>query len=697
MTKISLLTVVVAVLASSAPANDTALVLEDHSGKDPSARVTEGPTLRGEGFQVRLGRAGTLQVEIGTDWYVLETNLSFPGDPIGWNRLGEDPTTEGSEWRVDPPVGREDGILQAAKGKHHSIERKAAIAGHRVEVSDTITNLANQDLAILYRQEWAAPTPFQPLLLAGQEIAGIRKTSENPTALLGQSDSGLGWLAEDDILRLQMEAAASANLLRISVSHFALRPGESHTFRYALYPRQKGGDYWSFINQARRDWKVNFTVQGPFDYFDLTRDMDLVRDRERLKAYLERKKLGVVAFSPWVDYDNYNYRTGRPTSREELKALGREARDAFKSVAPEILCIGCIEGNLVSLPPQAQKALWDSSPDRPQNQYPLSEPQMEILRSFDLPWNDCLLVNEDGRCRYELYYRGSGDRRIPMIAIAVYAAPGNGQHRYWMDQARFLIEEVGLDGLYIDQFSLAFNDSQRYSHENWDGRTVDVNPSAGEIARRYTDGALVGIEARRELAEYVLARGKYMLANTFPAVERMQSVPIHRFNESEWSFNLFGWEEGDKPPLAAYPCEGHLSTPISLGVRPGRDGDSRAAENYARLIHKAAIAYLRHGLLYYHYGTSIPEEGPGAGQYGALNHMFPITPLEIREGAVIGQERIVTCVSGEFRLKKRTEPLIRVFDIRGLPVSVDTEIRNQDGEWLIRLSLRDWAEIGVIE
>lgn len=455
-------------------------------------------------------------------------------------------------------------------------------------------------------------------------------------------------------------------------------------------------DYWTFVNQVRRDWDVNFTVYGPFDYIDVTRRMDLFRDRERLKAYLARKRLGVIAFAPWVDYDNYNYAAGRPTTRAELKPLMQEAMAAVKSIDSSIFCIGCIEGNLVSLPADAQRALYESVPDRPAGQYQLSPDQMSLLKRYDIQWKDCLLQNREGQYRYELYYRGGGDVRFPMVAIAVYAAPGNGQHRYWLDEARFLVEEVGVDGLYIDQFSLAFNDDQRYSYDSWDGTTVDVDLKTGQIARRYTDGGLVGAGARRDLAEYVLKKGRYMLANTFPVVPDMQSVRMHRFNESEWTFDVFSWSDGEKPPLRAYPCECHFSTPIGLGLRPERYGD-KGSEGYAHVIMKGAIAYLRHGMLYYHYGSEIPENGPGAGEYGAINHMFPLTPVELHEGWIVGKERIVTCVSRTFEWPDARKPEIVVSDLAGRAVAPQATLSQEGGKWKVDLRLKDWAEIAVIE
>ena len=662
----------------------------------PAEPINDGERLVGTGYEVRVGVHGGIQVQVGQERYLIETMLSLPGDAIGWNRLRGQESEGEPGWK--PATGKAgDGRIEvSALGAHYTLARKVELAGHRVIVTDELTCTSAEDAGILYRHQLTTPGPFAQRLLGGASQRAIRMTAENPTVFVAQSASRLGWLAEDDVLRLQMAAGSMPNQVTISADHFALQPGRSHTFRWVLYPLASEADYWAFINQARRDWDVNFTLYGPWTFFDLSRHMGLIRDPEKLKQYLTRMRLQVIALNPWVDYDNYDFETGRPMDRAKLKRLCREAVATLKRVDPNILCIGAIEGNLVSLPEDAQQAIWDSHPNRPQNQYQLTPEQMEILKKFDLRWQDCLLQNKQGQYRYELYFRGEGERKIPMIAIAVYAAPRNGQHQYWLDQARYLLEDVGLDGLYIDQFNMAFGDDQRYSYDKWDGTTVDIDAATGRITRRYLDAALVGIDARRDLADYVLTKGRYMVANTFAATRTMQSVRMHRFNESEWYIDVFSWRDGQEPPLLAGPCKGHLSTPIALGTRPSRYGD-KAEANYAKIIHKAAIAYLRHGLLYYHFGTHIPESGPGAGEYGAINHMFPITPVELGPGFVIGEERVVACVSGTYRWRQERRPKIMVFDLEGRSVAVNAEVTKATGGWDVKLTVKDWAEIGVIE
>jgi len=323
-----------------------------------------------------------------------------------------------------------------------------------------------------------------------------------------------------------------------------------------------------------------------------------------------------------------------------------------------------------------------------------------------LRWRDCLYTGPDNRHAYELYYRGplydpAGDRnerdarRTPMMALMVYAAPGNDQLAYWLEQARFIIEDVGLDGLYIDQFSMAFTELQRFSYEKGDGLTVDIDPATGRIARHCTDAGWVGAGARRELIEYVLSKGKVMVANTAAAVEEVQALPVARFMEAEFSANASAWRDGVKPRLRYYPCKGHLGSPLALGSRPELACESGTAM-YARFIMRTAVDYLRHGVLFYHYCTEIPEQGAGRGEYGALNHMFPFTPVELHHGWLLGKERILTAVPGTFTFGVAQPVRVHWYDAAGKLTDRQGEQRVEQGRRLVRLALDEGEMAAVV-
>jgi len=224
---------------------------------------------------------------------------------------------------------------------------------------------------------------------------------------------------------------------------------------------------------------------------------------------------------------------------------------------------------------------------------------------------------------------------------------------------------------------------------------VDVDPATGRIAKKYVDVELAGAPAKAELINYVLKTGKVFVANGYSPTREAQSLPAFRFEEAEWCFEPLELGRGEKPPLFYRMCQGHLSTPIGLGFRPERLKNGQEA--YAKAIMKSVITYLRHGGLYYHYTTDIPSAGPGAGEYGPLNHMYPITPMELHEGYIVGKERIITAVSGTYLWKTPARPKVLLFDITGRQIDARAEIQAVEGGWSVKLNIEDWESVAVIE
>jgi hypothetical protein len=77
--------------------------------------------------------------------------------------------------------------------------------------------------------------------------------------------------------------------------------------------------------------------------------------------------------------------------------------------------------------------------------------------------------------------------------------------------------------------------------------------------------------------------------------------------------------------------------------------------------------------------------------------MTPITPVELREGTVIGKERILTAVSGTFAWPEAARPRCLRFDLRDLPVEGGFEVTPAANGWTVKVALQDWAETAVVE
>ena len=266
-----------------------------------------------------------------------------------------------------------------------------------------------------------------------------------------------------------------------------------------------------------------------------------------------------------------------------------------------------------------------------------------------------------------------------------------------MEQVKFIIDEVGMDGVYIDDFSQAWGGGYgAATHAKWDGYSVDIDPKTGKIERKYTNGGLAGATARKNLCEYALSRGKIVVANSCAAVHETQSLPVVRFLELYMvSFNPHSIRDGEKPPFLSALSRAHLASPIALAI--GGQNLNTDRENFARGFMKGIITLVRNGLLYYHNDPAIPETGQGSGEYGPINHMFPITPMRLFEGGIEGKERTITCISGTYTWDHERPPRIFLFDEVGREKKHNFKPQKTDAGWKVVIKLRDWQEIAVIE
>ncbi len=644
--------------------------------------VAPAASLEVDGLTAAAGKSGQLELKTAKGVYSLESFFAYPGETIGWNALSEG--EGGGEPRWDPEVRRagEKAIEITAQGSRYALHRRIRVERGTVAIEDEVIQRGEEPAGILLRHRLTSPAAFREAFTASG--------AENPAVFLSGERESLGILPEDDVSRLRFEAGLGMprNQARLRIGDAALERGKSRAFRFRLYFFEAGADLFTFFNRVRRDWKSNFTILGPFSFFDV--GPPLLDDPGRLRAYLQRRRLRLAALSPWLDYDPGSF--DRVWPREEYKRRMQQAARALKAADPEIRCLGCIETDWVAIDPEkipGGDKLPRAAPGGPSGNHWLSNAETRILEAAELPWKDSVKRSKEGLLQLELYSRGGR----PQTSLSVYPRPGNHQHRFLLEQARFLLDEVGLDGFYIDEFSQSWAGSGIRSYEGEDGLSAEIDPGTGRLGRRFVDCGLAGIETRIELCRYALERGKLAVANTYASSMEEQAMPVQRFSETWAMFDPMAVADGEKPPLNPFLLRGALASPIGLGIA-GASGKRDAA----RRLMKAVVFYLRHGLLYYHYALDdLPESGDGSGEYGPVNRMFPLTPLALHEGWIEGEERIITAVSGDFKLASKEKPAVYLYDLSGREKPPRFAAEAEKGGWKVAARLRDWAEIAVIE
>jgi hypothetical protein len=123
-----------------------------------------------------------------------------------------------------------------------------------------------------------------------------------------------------------------------------------------------------------------------------------------------------------------------------------------------------------------------------------------------------------------------------------------------------------------------------------------------------------------------------------------------------------------------------LYSPIALGDHL----TERTEEDAYRWMLKA----LNYGCLYNWYSDRILPTRPTLASY-----MFPITPMELHEGAIIGRERILTRVSGLYGWGDASKHTVHVFNDQGIEQPEFNAPRvERDGSSYTELRLpEDWS------
>jgi hypothetical protein len=691
---------VVCIVVLCGVTNNSARAEEPQKGSVP---------IEGTGFTLAVTEGGALQLTREGRTYTVESAFSHPGDKIGFNNLSAKPgANQDASWTPAVRTAGDGKFVVATRCGAYELERTVALDGDKVRVSDRIVNVSKEPLGIIVEYALTGSQPFNERLLGGAPVASAPERSENPTVLVRDANACLGMVFEDNLFRVQLSMQSQPDRVTVKDEHFGLAEGQSYAIEWTLYPFDGTGDYWKFINRVRRDWGLHQTIQGPWDFLDAQIRIPLLSDPVALRAYLKRKNLKVVALSPWIDFENLNRITGKLVTRDEYKAMIQRAAAALRAADPNILVTGCVESFPIALSLESTKTLYDRLPpeQKKQGYYSLSPKLFEGIPEINDRVLESVYANPEGKCLVELYFRAmlkpdgnlDYDRMVPLSALMAYPADGNAQQETLLAQAKYLIEDLGLDGLYMDTF-IAGGDGypgyMKYDYKRWDGHSVDIDSKTGRVASRYTDAGFAGASARVEVINYVLKHGKVFVVNGYSIAKEERALGTLRFCESEWCFDPLKLGKGEEPAIFYRLCGGHLSTPIGLGYQPDRTKEGEA--NYARVITKALITHLRHGSVMYHYGAEIPTEGPASGEYGPFNHMFPITPIELHEGYVVGEERTVTAVSGTFNWPHEREPKVLVFDVTGRPTQGKTEITREKDGWSVKLKIENWENVAVIE
>jgi hypothetical protein len=202
-----------------------------------------------------------------------------------------------------------------------------------------------------------------------------------------------------------------------------------------------------------------------------------------------------------------------------------------------------------------------------------------------------------------------------------------------------IFDEIGADGVYFDEHE--YSRWLYHYGEPWDGFSGDIDPTSMKLVRKKSSTTLLTEKWRTALAKKILARGP-LIGNGPPFTRAMAALKFPCFVETG---------------SITHCAQSHLYSPIALG--------DHLTERNELDAYNWMLAALDFGCVYHWYNdmTVIPSHTQLAG------YMFPITPLELHEGYIIGEERIITKKSGLYGWGDMSTHEVHVFNDSGVEVS----------------------------
>ncbi len=230
-----------------------------------------------------------------------------------------------------------------------------------------------------------------------------------------------------------------------------------------------------------------------------------------------------------------------------------------------------------------------------------------------------------------------------------------------------ILDDMGAEGVYWDEHE--YSNVQYHYGEPWDRFSGDIDPKTLSVIGLKSSVTLLTEDWRVRLAKYIQSRGA-LIGNGAPYTRAMAALNFPCFIETGSITNC---------------TRGHLYSPIALG--------DHLTERSQQDAYNTMLASLDYGSVYHWYNdmTVTPTHKTITSQ------MFPITPMELHQGYIIGEERIVTKISGVYGWGDGAQHEVHIYNDKGEEVSdFDAPFTEKDGITTTELRLaEDWSAVIV--
>jgi len=458
-------------------------------------------------------------------------------------------------------------------------------------VRDTLTNLTHGEIGIIVNNHLnTAGSNLSTCYLAGLKGRGRREALHNPTTFVGKKGLGLGLVAIDDVYVVHGRVYRDESRAGIVDEMFGLAPNASYTMTWSVYA-VRSDDYFDFINVVRDDLGLNGkTVDGGFA-FCIPRNGAPSREIVDVLAlkYASYTCLGKIADDPGISLEGIEF-IDFPREREVLKRTFEKTRKQF----PDLKVMFHVAHSLYAT-------------NKPAERYP-----------------DSRVIGRDGK---QVVYRWDYMNRPSFSKERVkqgwrwyifYPTLDNSFGKAMLKSVDVMMDDMGATGVFSDGLMALF--SANFTHDQWDGHTVEIDPETKLIRRKFASLHLLCQDAVTAYCEKIASKGGVVICDSGPG-----TLSFAR-----------------KAPVAAYPVESDTATscrkthlapfPMCLGYPKFKSEPQ---------VYRDVQEKLDWGVLYYYYRGDL-------GRSTILSKIYPFTFEEIHSGCVKGREKLITAHSGAY-------------------------------------------------
>ena len=519
------------------------------------------------------------------------------------------------------------GKWESASNKYFSVKRQIEKKGEWIVVRDTFTNLTNENLPLMHREE-VRMKPDKVWLggLTTSSTAGTSNSSANPTVFGVLGKTGIGLLPLDDVFQVHIKNYSTGEAIGLADDNLVLKPKSTYTAEWAIVPVATA-DYFDFINATRRLLDVNFSIDGSFAFMRADPASTGKWSDQKTIDFVRLKDAKYLCLGP--NYPRYKGLIAQGTQLQKMDLSGwKIALARRRSLLPDVKQTAYFHCYL------------DVSEDAPEK---YADSRLILANGAQ---------GDYGESPYKLF--------VPTLTNSFGAAVAKN--------IDLMLDEMKLDGVYWDEFQKSRYDYS-YNDNQWDGCSADIDPKTMQITRLKSSVTLLSLPWRLEQAKRILQNHILITNGGTPYTKAMRALHHPAFSETGSISNLRAVQ---------------LYTPIALG-----DHLTERSEEDAYRVMLNALDY---GALYYWYNdmTVIPA------YHTLTQYMFPITPIELHHGYIIGKERIVTNRSGVFGWDDSSAHEIHVYDNTGREV----DPKNIKAPAIVKTYEKDgktWTEIRIGE